>query len=169
MPGLDLMKMKWMWNWIELKLIRNLTQLYGETLIKLLESWKIFFHGLNIGRGCLGYFRKYSALRYMIKIFSDTSLAYNTESSIAIKQWRLNILVTWYKVRQKILYWASPVAQLVQTSPTMRETRVQSLGFEDPLEKGMTTCSSILAWRILWTVKSMGLQSRILMTWYKVR
>ena len=35
--------------------------------------------------------------------------------------------------------------------PAMRETRVQSLGLEDPLEKGMANHSSILAWRISWT------------------
>ena len=44
--------------------------------------------------------------------------------------------------------WASLVAQLVKNPPAMRETRVQSLGWEDPLEKGMATHSSILAWRI---------------------
>ncbi|CAN0482311.1 unnamed protein product [Rangifer tarandus platyrhynchus] len=40
----------------------------------------------------------------------------------------------------------------------MGETRVQSLGWEDPLEKRMATHSSILTWRIPWTVQSMGLQ-----------
>ena len=49
-------------------------------------------------------------------------------------------------------YWASLVAQLVKNPPAMWETWVQSLGWEDPLEKGKTTHSSILAWRILWTV-----------------
>jgi len=47
---------------------------------------------------------------------------------------------------------ASLVAQLVKNLPAMRETWVQSLGWEDPLEKGKATHSSILAWRILWTV-----------------
>ena len=41
--------------------------------------------------------------------------------------------------------WASLVAQLVKNSPAMRETRVRSLGWEDPLEKGTATHSSILA------------------------
>ena len=54
--------------------------------------------------------------------------------------------------------WASPVAQLVKNPPAMWETWVQSLGWEDPLEKGKATHSSILAWRIPWT-KSIGLQS----------
>ena len=49
--------------------------------------------------------------------------------------------------------WASLVAQLVKKNlPAMQETWVQSLGWEDPLEKGEVTYSSILAWRIPWTV-----------------
>ena len=47
---------------------------------------------------------------------------------------------------------ASLVAQLVKNLPAMWETWVQSLGWEDPLEKGKATHSSILAWRIPWTV-----------------
>ena len=43
------------------------------------------------------------------------------------------------------------VAQMVENSPAVQETRVQSLGQEDPLEKGMETHSSILTWRIPWT------------------
>jgi len=44
------------------------------------------------------------------------------------------------------------VAQLVKNMPAMWETWVQSLGWKDPLEKGKATHSSILAWRIPWTV-----------------
>ena len=52
-----------------------------------------------------------------------------------------------------LLYsWASLVAQLVKNPPTMWETWVWSLGWEDTLEKGKATYSSILAWRIPWTV-----------------
>ena len=47
--------------------------------------------------------------------------------------------------------WASQVAQMIKNLPAMQKTWVQSLGQEDPLEKGMATLSSILAWRILWT------------------
>ena len=43
--------------------------------------------------------------------------------------------------------------------PAMQETRLLSLGWEDPLEKGIATYSSILAWRIPWTEESSGLQS----------
>ena len=48
--------------------------------------------------------------------------------------------------------WASLLARLVKSSPAMRETPVQSLDWEDPLEKGRATHSSILAWRTPWTV-----------------
>ena len=51
------------------------------------------------------------------------------------------------------------VAQMVKNLPAMQETWVWSLGQEDPLEKGMATHSSILAWKITWTEKPGGLQS----------
>ena len=55
------------------------------------------------------------------------------------------------------------MAQTVKNLPAMQEIQVQSLGWEDPLEKGMATDSSILAWRIPWMeepgrLQSMGLQ-----------
>ena len=53
---------------------------------------------------------------------------------------------------------ASLVVQTVKNLPAMQETQVQSPGWEDPLEKGIATHSSILAWRIPWTTQSMGLQ-----------
>ena len=55
---------------------------------------------------------------------------------------------------------ASLVDQLVKNLPAMLETWVQSLGWEDPLEKGMATHSGILAWRIPWTEELGGLQSK---------
>ena len=54
---------------------------------------------------------------------------------------------------------ASQVAQMVKNLPAMPETSVQSLGHEDPLEKGVATLCRILAWRIPWTEKPGGLQS----------
>ena len=67
--------------------------------------------------------------------------------------------VTW----KHILSWASLVAQMVKRLHAMQETRVRSLGQEDPLEKGMATHSSSLAWRIPQTeqpgrLESMGSQ-----------
>ena len=53
----------------------------------------------------------------------------------------------------------SLVAQMVKNLPAIQETRVQSLGGEDPMEKGMAAHSSILAWRIPWTEESGGLPS----------
>ena len=55
--------------------------------------------------------------------------------------------------------WASLVAQMLKNLPAIQETRVRSLGWEAPLEKGMTTHSSILAWRMPWTEEPGGLQS----------
>ena len=62
-----------------------------------------------------------------------------------------------------LISWASLVAQMVKNLPEMQKTRVQSLGQKDLLEKGVTTHSSILAWKIPWTegpgtLQSMGLQ-----------
>ena len=57
------------------------------------------------------------------------------------------------------MIWASLVAQRVKNLPAMQETQVQSLGLEDPLEKGMATHSIILAWRISWTEEPGSLQS----------
>ena len=54
---------------------------------------------------------------------------------------------------------ASLVAQMVKNLPAIQETQVQSLGQEDPLEKEIATCSSILAWRISWMEEPGGLQS----------
>ena len=51
------------------------------------------------------------------------------------------------------------IQQMVKNLPAMQETWVQSLGWEDPLEKGMATHSSILAWRIPWTQEPSSLQS----------
>ena len=50
--------------------------------------------------------------------------------------------------------------QTVKNLPTIWETQVQSLGQEDPLEKGIATHSNILAWRVPWTEEADGLQSK---------
>ena len=64
-----------------------------------------------------------------------------------------------------LFLWASLVVQTVKNPPAMQETWVQSLDQEDPLEKGMATHSSILAWRISWTEESGRLQSMGLQSW----
>ena len=68
--------------------------------------------------------------------------------------------------RDKLQYfWGSLVAQMVKNLPAVRETWVQSLGWEDPLEEGMATHSIILAWRIpmdsgAWWAIVLGSQSQ---------
>ena len=57
---------------------------------------------------------------------------------------------------------ASLVAQMVNNLPAVQETRVRSLGQEDPLEKEMAIHSSILAWRIPWTEEPGSLRSMVL-------
>ena len=59
----------------------------------------------------------------------------------------------------KIALWIFLIAQTVKNLPARQETWVRSLGQEDPLEKGMATHSSILAWRIPWTDEAGGPQS----------
>ena len=77
-----------------------------------------------------------------------------TESQTQLSDW----------TKLNTIQWASLVAQMVKNLPAMQETQVQSLGWEDSLEKGMANCSSILAWRIPWTgepgeLQFMGTQS----------
>ena len=64
--------------------------------------------------------------------------------------------------------WDFPDGSVVKNLPAMQktqETQVRSLGWEDPLEEGMATHSSILAWRIPWTEEPGGLQSMGLQSW----
>ena len=59
----------------------------------------------------------------------------------------------------RLLLQLESLAQSVKNLPAVQETRVRSLGQEDPLEKEMATHTSILAWKISWTEKPGGLQS----------
>ena len=63
-----------------------------------------------------------------------------------LKSRDITLLTKVHLVRAMVFPWASLVAQTVKRLPTMREARVRSLGWEDPLEKEMATHSSILAW-----------------------
>ena len=66
----------------------------------------------------------------------------------------------WHNIVNQVHFnKASLLAQMVKNLPAMQQTCVQSLGWEDPLEEGMATHSSILAWRIPWTEEPGGLQS----------
>ena len=82
---------------------------------------------------------------------------------VVLDTFTLHIVRIYYRV-QKLAYnifleGASLVAQLVKNPPEMWETWVWSLDWDDPLEEGMATHSSILAWRIPWAEESGGLQS----------
>ena len=86
--------------------------------------------------------------------------------SIELKKFHCHSLLTFFIIgllmlKRPILgcWWASLVAQRLRRLPARRETGVQSLGREDPLEKEMATHSSILAWRIPWTEEPGRLQS----------
>ena len=75
------------------------------------------------------------------------------------QNWKTKNPVSWQvkcKYMEKLKYL---FAQTVKSLSAMGEAQVQSLGWEDPLEKGMATHSSILAWEIPWTEEPGGLQS----------
>ena len=80
--------------------------------------------------------------------------------SLHVIQYFINInlyyLIFYYYI---VFIQASLVAQTVKNQPAMQETWVQSLSQKDPLEKGMATHSSVLAWKISWTEEPGGLQS----------
>ena len=77
--------------------------------------------------------------------------------SLALKQMKM------YQIMKT--FGASLIAQSVKNPPAMQQTQVQSLGWEDPLEKEMASHSSILAWRIPWIEEPGGLQSTGLQEW----
>ena len=84
-----------------------------------------------------------------------------SESPPTVHQvWNEFYNLTQFGLRNR-LYWgrASLVAQSIKNLPAVQETGVQSLGWEDPLQKEMATPSSILAWKISWRVEAGGLQS----------
>jgi len=85
----------------------------------------------------------YCTLYLFLLIISQAGLTFST--------WFISLPVLKVKIILKVSNrksWASLVAQLVKNLPAMQETWVPSLGWEDPLEEGMATHSSILAWRI---------------------
>ena len=91
---------------------------------------------------------------------TDTSLVSSAEGSDLWDQSPTYISVyLFYTFWNILLIWASLVAQMIKNLPVVRETRVQSLGQQDPWEKEMATHSSTLAWRIPWTVEPGGLLS----------
>ena len=116
------------------------------------------------GPCCTSLVTKQQRLRWKISLMDwdplwqiplKASLAGRTDASLCVTCfWSPG-----YGFFDSSLFRASLVAQLVKNLPAMQDTWVQSLGWEDLLEKGMATHSSILAWRIPWSEKPGGLQS----------
>ena len=86
------------------------------------------------------------------KLLNPHKLCRNTNTHSSLSLWQIIL-------SPRLTEWTSLVAQRLKRLPPMRETRVQSLGREDPLEKKTAIHSSILAWRIPWTEKPSSLQS----------
>ena len=91
-------------------------------------------------------------------------LLFKTKQKMLVSSWSLGKYGNWswsmgYKIRQ---WRTSLVAQTIKNPPAMHKTWVRSLGWEDSLEEGMATNSSVLAWRIPWTEEPGGLQSMAL-------
>ena len=86
------------------------------------------------------------------KITADGDCSHEIRRRLLLGSKAMTKLGSISKSRYYLKYsWASLVAQLVKNPPAMWDTLVQSLGWDDPLEKGKATHSSILAWRIPWT------------------
>ena len=97
---------------------------------------------LNIFTSACSYIKSKG---YLVLCLTEPCLAGKNERTI------LGILACSMLDCSSSLVWASLVAQLVKNPPAMWDTWVQSLGWKDPLEKGMATHSCIFAWRIPWT------------------
>ena len=93
----------------------------------------------------------YSVDLWSLSHYHSVLIVVTVEISLKLSVWAL---CSYYLVAKSSL-----VAQLVKSLPAVQETQIWFLGPEDPLEKEMATCSSILAWRIPWTEEPGGLQS----------
>ena len=94
-------------------------------------------------------------------MFSVTGLEFSY-SQVGFCKWKVEVellLRGWSFNPDIASLGASLVAQMVKNLPIMQQAQVQSLGWEDPLEKGLATHSSILAWRIPWTEEPGRIQS----------
>ena len=85
------------------------------------------------------------------------------KSQTQLSDFHLSLKISLFYALSSLMAWlgigAALVAQIGKNLPGMLETWVQFQGWEDPLEEGMATYSSILAWRILWTEELSELQS----------
>ena len=126
----------------------------GHPLLKLIFNWSIVDLQYHVSFRCTAQSFSYIYIHTLCQYLFPCSLTYYKVLSIIL---HVTVGPCWLSV----LYIV--VAQLVKNLPVMQETRVWSLGREDPLEKEMATHSSTLAWRIPWTeepdrIQSMGSQ-----------
>ena len=122
------------------------------TLIKQEDTrsqWFLYFCGEIIAQGIL----KSGRLKAYIMSAHLQNASKENEGFFGVCEWRTS------NSKRQDTSRASLVAQLVKNSPAMRETWDRSLAWEGPLEEGMATHSSILAWEIPWREEPGGLQS----------
>ena len=108
-------------------------------------------------------------VHFILCVFYHNFIYFFKLNHLSLYYWVVEFFIwIWYHIYPYQMYnlqlpspiLCSLVAQRIKHLPAMQETRVRSLGWEDPLEKEMATHSSILAWRIPWTEEPGGLQSQ---------
>ena len=95
-----------------------------------------------------------------LKLFHISERYFFPWIACKIQEYSFILCYIYIKKKKEKTNWAPPVAQTVKNPPMMRETWVPSLGWEDPLEEGMATHSSALAWRVPVDREPGGLQSK---------
>ena len=122
-------------------------------MIQMLECLTLSQRSLRLSSFLLICFSFFISVSFISTILSSTSLILSSASVILLLVPSRVFLISF------IALFASLVAQMVKRLPTMWETQVQILGWEDLLGKEMVTHSSILAWKIPWTVEPDRLHS----------
>ena len=127
--------------------VSNSLKLPGLKTTRLLCSWD--FRNKITGMGCHALLQGSSRLRDLTHVSCVSCIGrwilYHYATWASKHNTDLTKFINFIKKKKKSIF---PLAQLVKTLPAMQETWVQSLGWEDPLEKGKATHHSILAWRI---------------------
>ena len=122
----------------------------NEIQAKNLSIWRIILSHLKMFNVACSW-SQYSNYTKLLALFITKKQLSNSSDYVGNKlKYVVEISYTYFQL--------GFLSQMVRNSPTMQETRVQSLSQEDPLEKGMATHSTILAWRISWTEDPGGLQ-----------
>ena len=162
------------WGWWGVRWIWQMRQNFIAQLVQLLKCWLCYlplgvFHGelgpfcwpaANVAVFCAsdGFAECTSQMWWSCQ---DSENYSGLDGQQTTKQWPWPFFGPGLALGSALELLVAPlVTQKVKNLPAMQETWVWSLGWEDPLEKGMETHSSILAWRIPWTEEPGGLQSR---------